>query len=81
MALYKIGTGTLGRACGDLGLRDARRGTWDGDAGRQIQGHGGVNDYCKSRRSMQNLFLHENVLFMVNIRFQGPEPHGTPYDV
>ena len=35
----KTGMGTLGRVCGDLGLRDARRGTWDGDARRQIQGH------------------------------------------
>ena len=33
-AVYKSGTGTRGRGrvCGDLGLRDARRGTW----GRQV---------------------------------------------
>ena len=23
---------------------------WDGDAGRQIQGRGDVNEHCKSRR-------------------------------
>ena len=27
-ALYKSGTGTLGRVCGDLGLGDARQETW-----------------------------------------------------
>ena len=26
-------------------------------------------------------FLRENVLFIVNVRFHGPEPHWTPYDV
>ena len=30
---------------------------------------------------MRYLFLRENVLFMVNIRFYRPEPHRTPYDV
>ena len=30
---------------------------------------------------MRYLFLRENVLFMVNIRFHRPEPHWTPYDV
>ena len=32
VAVYKSGTGTSGRVCGDLGLGDARRGTW----GRQV---------------------------------------------
>ena len=30
---------------------------------------------------MRYLFLRENVLLMVNIRFHRPEPHRTPYDV
>ena len=30
---------------------------------------------------MRYLFLRENVLFMVNIRFHRPEPHWTPYNV
>ena len=30
---------------------------------------------------MRHLFLRENVLFMVNIRFHRPEPHWTPYDL
>ena len=30
---------------------------------------------------MRYLFLRENVLFMVKIRFRRPEPHWTPYDV
>ena len=30
---------------------------------------------------MRYLFLRENVLFMVNIRFHLPKPHWTPYDV
>ena len=29
---------------------------------------------------MRYLFLRENVLFMVNIRFHLPKPHWTPYD-
>ena len=36
--------GTQDEGCGDM---------WDGDAERQVQGHGGrkdVNDYCKSLR-------------------------------
>ena len=48
-AVYKSGTGTSGRVCGDLGLGDARRGTWGhqvwdagtfgtGTRGRQIKG-------------------------------------------
>ena len=55
--VYKSGTGTLRRVCGDLGLEDARRVTWghlgrgnvwDLHVGRQIQGRGGrgdVNNY------------------------------------
>ena len=30
---------------------------------------------------MRYLFLRENVLFMVNIRFHLPKPHWTPSDV
>ena len=30
---------------------------------------------------MRYLFLRENVLFMVNIRFHLPKPHWTPHDV
>ena len=30
---------------------------------------------------MRYLFLRENVLFMVNIRFHLPKAHWTPYDV
>ena len=30
---------------------------------------------------MRYLFLRENMLFMVNIRFHLPKPHWTPYDV
>ena len=59
--------GTLGRVCGDLGPRDARRGTWDGDAGRQIRGHGTrgrYNDYCKSRKLMQGPYLHEKYVLL-----------------
>ena len=51
-AVYKSGTGTSGRVCGDLGLGDARRGTWGhqvwdawtcgtGTRGRQIKGRRG----------------------------------------
>ena len=51
-AVYKSGTGTSRRVCGDLGLGEVRRGTsghqvWDagmcgtGTRGRQIQGRGG----------------------------------------
>jgi len=28
-----------------------------------------------------DLFLRENMSFIVNIRFHRPEPHWTPYDV
>ena len=64
--MYKSGTGTSGRVCGDLGLetwgretRDLRTSSmgredeWDGDAGTSntgTQGTRDVNDYCKSRR-------------------------------
>ena len=57
---------------------------WGGDAGTSktgTQGTRDVNDYRKSRRYMRYLFLRENVLFMVNIRFHLPKPHWTPYDV
>ena len=30
---------------------------------------------------MRDLFLRENVLFMVNVRFHLPKPPWTPYDV
>ena len=46
--MYKSGTGTLGRVCGDLGLGDARGGTWGHlvwDAGRMGRmGRGDVWD-------------------------------------
>ena len=55
MAVYKTGTGTLGRVCGDLGLGDARGGTWGhqvweagtygtGTRGRMGRGRGDVWD-------------------------------------
>ena len=48
------GLGTWGRKTRDLGTSSRGRGDmWDGDAGHQVQGHGGpkdINDYCKSRR-------------------------------
>ena len=47
---------------------------WDGDAGTSNIG-------TQEVKSEVNLFLRENVLFMVNIRFHRPEPHQTPYDV
>ena len=79
--MYESGTGT----CEDLGLGDIKYGTCGtGTLGRQktgTQGTQNVNDYRKSRRYMRYLFLHENVLFMVNIRFHLPKPHWTPYDV
>ena len=55
-AVYKSGTGTRGRVCGDLGLGDARRGTsghqvWDaGTSNTGTQRTRVVNDYRKSRR-------------------------------
>ena len=48
---------------------------WDWDEGRQIQGRGGHRDVNEC------LFLRENVLFMVSIRFHRPEPLWIPYDV
>ena len=53
--MYKSGTGTSGRVCGDLGLGDARRGTlehqvWDaGTSNTGTQGTRDVNNYCKDR--------------------------------
>ena len=61
LAVYKSGTGTSGRVCGDLGLKDARRGTWGhqvwdaGTCGTGTRGRTGtqemrdVNDYRKSQ--------------------------------
>ena len=46
--MYKSGTGTLGRVCGDLGLGDTRRRTWGPqvwDAGRWDRDARDVNDY------------------------------------
>ena len=40
-AVYKSGTGTWGRVCGDLGLGDVKYGT----RGRVGRGRGGDNDY------------------------------------
>lgn len=59
VAVYKTGTGawgpgTWGRKTRDLGTSSGGRGDrWDGDAVREIQGHGGhkdINDNCKSQR-------------------------------
>ena len=47
MAVYKSGTGTWGRVCGDLGRGDARRGTSGhqcGTRGLQTQGRRGRGD-------------------------------------
>ena len=55
-AVYKSGTGTWKRVCGNLGLGDARLETWGHqvwDAGTSKTGTQGtrvVNDYRKSRR-------------------------------
>ena len=68
--------GTWGRETRDLGTSTTGRGdVWDWDEGRQIQGHGGHRDVNEC------LFLRENVLFMVSIRFHRPEPLWRPYDV
>ena len=85
LCTYKTGTGTRGRGslrrfCGDLemrdeGLGDIKYGTRDvkyrdaGDAGTLMN------------ISLKYLFLRENVLFMVSIRFHRPEPLWIPYDV
>ena len=50
-----------------------REDVWDWDEGRQIQGRGGHRDVNEC------LFLRENVLFMVSIRFHRPEPLWIPY--
>ena len=73
----------MGRLCGNLGTReegleDIKYGKQDvlvWDEGRQIQGRGGHRDVNEC------LFLRENVLFMVSIRFHRPEPLCIPYDV
>ena len=46
--MYKTGTGTLGRVCGDLGFGDARGGTWGHqvwDAGTCGTGTGDVKNW------------------------------------
>ena len=63
----KYGTrGRVGRGRGDVKYRDA------GDAGCELL-------LQKSEVNAISL-LHENVLFIVNIRFHLPKPHWTPYD-
>ena len=79
-ALYKSGTGTRGRVCGDLRLGDARRGTWRHqvwDAGtcgtgtygtgtriRQIQGRRGRRMWKLLQKSEVNAI---SVTFLVNM--------------
>ena len=46
----------------DSGTKGEGLGTGMQDVKYRDTGHGDVNDYCKSQRSMQYLFLHENVL-------------------
>ena len=69
--MYKSGTGTLGRVCGDLGIGDARRKTWGHqvwDAGMcgtgtpdvKYRDVGDVNDYCNICNISH--FPHEYVL-------------------
>ena len=63
-AVYKTGTGALGRLCGNLGRETGDLGTssmgrgdmWDGDAGRQIQGRGERRDVneCLSQISLSS---------------------------
>ena len=86
-AVYKSGTGTLGCMCGDLWLEDVKRGPW----GHQVWDEGTLDikyrdvgtsiNIAKIGGKMWRLFLRENLLFMVNIRFHRPEPRWTPCDV
>ena len=87
----------LGRGQGDggigtpvWGLGDTRRGTWghqEWDAGtcgtgtRDVKYRDAGNAGTLMNVSLKYLFLRENELFMVNIRFHRPEPLWTPYDV
>ena len=62
------GPGTWGRKTRVLGTSSGGRGDmWDGDAVREIQGHGGrkdINDYCKSRRWMLLDSIMQNHIFL-----------------
>ena len=87
----------LGGRQGDGGIRvpksshrRPRRGTWGHqvwDAGKCGTGTHDVkyrdagNAGTLMNVSLKYLFLRENELFMVNIRFHRPEPLWTPYDV
>ena len=71
-------------------LRDARRGTWGHqvrDAGtcgtgtRDVKYRDAGDTGTLMNVSLKFLFLSENVLFMVSIRFHRPEPLWIPYDV
>ena len=48
--MYKTGTGTLGRVCGDLGFGDARGGTW----GHQVWDTGTSNIGTRDLKSKVN---------------------------
>ena len=71
-------------------LRDARRGTWGHqvrDAGtcgtgtREVKYRDAGDTGTLMNVSLKYLFVRENVLFMVSIRFHRPEPLCIPYDV
>ena len=72
--------GTLGRVCGDLGLRDARRGTWEG-VDIKYGDTGTLMIIAKVRGQCNISFFMKMCYWMVNIRLYCPEPHWTPYDV
>ena len=72
---------TLERVCGNLGLRDARRGTWDRDAGCQIQGQRDTGTLMIIAKVGNQSTFMKMCYSVVNIRFHRPEPHWTPHDV
>ena len=91
-AVYKTGTVTRGRGHWDACVEtwDARRGTWGhqvwdawtcGTGTRDVKYRDVGNAGTLMNVSLKYLFLRENVLLMVSIRFHRPEPLWIPYDV
>ena len=57
--------GTWGRKTRDLRTSSRGRGdVWDGDAGHQIQGHGGRKDINDLQKSAVNVIIVQNHIFL-----------------